>query len=768
MWRRNRVRVAIAGVALAAAAPALFVAWPLPPALLDAKAAVRVTDRSGLLLRELRPAGAARALPLPPDPLPRQVVDAFVSVEDRRFWSHPGVDPLAIARTAWANLRARRVTGGASTITQQLARQLVPRPRTLAGKAYEALWALRLSVHRTREEVLRAYLDRVPQGNGLVGVETAAQAYFARPAARLSVAQAALLAGLASAPERFDPLRRPERARERMRHVLACMVATGAVDADTARRAADDPFDRVQRPAPFRAPHFALAVAQSLPARGLASAVRLETTLDPELQAFVETAIREELSGLATRRVGEAAVLVVDNRTREILAWAGSADFFDDASGGQNDGVRARRQPGSALKPFAYGLALATGMTPADLVPDVEARFASPAGDFQPRNYDRRLHGPVRVRAALANSYNVPAVRVCDRVGAGRVLELLRAAGFDGLDKGAAHYGVGIVLGDGEVSLYELARAYAALANGGVLRPLRDVRGAWDAGGAALPLADAFAPRRILPADATALLTDIVSDEAARVPAFGLDNALRLPFPVAAKTGTSRAHVDNWTVGFTRERTVAVWVGNFDGTPMKDVSGITGAGPLFRRVMLRAMKGIVPAPLVDRARFDGATICTLSGRLAGPLCPSTMGEVFLRGTAPHDRCPMHGAAPAPGAGRVAAIDVGASYYAWARGEGFDAGPQPGGRPGAATRLLVPGDGDEYLVDPTLPRADQSIPLRAEPGEGVRTLEFALDGGAPRPLAAPFVARLAPAPGVHRLELREPGRGVVESVTFTVR
>jgi penicillin-binding protein 1C len=771
------LRLAALAIAATLGGAAAFVLWPLPAGLLDLAPTLVIADREGGTLREVRDAGAERLTPLPPGPLPRQVVDAFVAAEDRRFWSHPGIDALAIGRTLVTSLRAHRVTGGASTITQQLARALVPRPRTLGGKAREALWALRLHVHLSREEILRAYLDRVALGNGNAGVEAAAGAYFRRPAAQLSVAQSALLAGIAASPSRFDPVRHPESARTRMEWVLARMAATGSIGPAEARVAAADPLDRARAPVPFRAPHFVQAALSSVGCAGrgesrtggpgLARAARVETTIDPELQTFVETVVREELAGLGDRAVGEAAVLVVDNASGEILAYAGSADVFDREHLGQNDGVRARRQPGSALKPFAYGLALASGMTPADLIPDVEARFATPAGDFQPRNYDRRLHGPVRLRAALANSYNVPAVRVCDRIGPERVLRVLHGAGFDGLDADASRYGVGLVLGDGEVSLYELARAYAGLANGGVLRPLVMIRHAWDARGGDLPLPRPAPPRRFLPADAVMLVTDILADDAARAPAFGLDNALRFPYAVAAKTGTSRAHVDNWTAGYTRERTVAVWAGNFDGRPMRGVSGITGAGPLFHRVMARAMRGIRPAPLVDRSRFDDAVICPLSGQLAGPACPARAHEIFLPGSAPRAACAMHRWSPGAG-GRARVLDVGPTYRAWARGEGIDDGPSRGS--GAArSRLLVPADGDEYLVDPGLPLADQTIPVRIEPGGGVTTLEIALDGVPARRLAAPFVGRVPATRGAHRLEVFEPGgEAPVATAAFTVR
>ncbi len=771
---RRRFVCLIVVAALPLVGTLIFVAAPVPESLfMDApRAAVRFTDRRGGLLTERRTGAAQRRAVLPVGPIPPQVRAAFIAAEDTRFAAHPGVDSLAVARAAWANLRAHRVVSGASTITQQLARLLVPRQRTLFGKVREALWAVRLTLHEPRERILREYLNRVPLGANVAGVEAAAEAYFARPAERLSLGQAALLAGIVRAPARFDPWRHPEAARHRMDEVLSRMAAESAFDRAACDAARSTPLDLVEASSAFSAPHLVAAVAAQLP-----DAAIVETTLDPALQADVEVIAQSELRALAERDVTQAAVLVVDNATGEVLAYTGSADFFDERHAGQNDGVRAHRQPGSALKPFVYGLALANGLTPATILPDLPQHFATPAGDYSPQNYDRRVHGPVRLRAALANSYNVPAVGLVERLGVGRALAVLRDAGFESLAAPADDYGVGVVLGNGDVTLRELTRAYRGLANGGVVGPLTEVRRAWDARRNTLEIPPEMEARRFLPADTVMLLTDLLSDEAARAPAFGIDNALRLPFPTAVKTGTSRAWVDNWTVGFTHERTVGVWVGNFSGAPMQRVSGITGAGPIFQRVMRRAMRGIAPAPLVDRARFAHARICPLSGQLATNSCPGALDEVFLPGTTPHDMCAMHRRV---GDRFVVAMD--AEYEPWAAREGLrvlpvrvfaEAVPPPPST--AATlgsdgpKLLSPADGDEYALDPGIPERDQTIPLRVITSSTAAALDVRIDGVSRLSLAPPYRTRIAAQAGAHRLEIWQPGGAAPLAIArYTVR
>ncbi len=773
-------------MAIALAPLCAFVAAPLPPEVMDQRplTSVKILDRDGALLRELRSRADGRSTPLTAEQIPESVRAAFLAAEDHRFFGHLGVSPTAVVRAALQNLKAHKVVAGGSTISQQLARAVVPRERTFAGKLLEALWAMRLEAHLSKQQILTEYLNRVPFGNNTFGLEAASQLYFGKPAQHLSLGQAAMLAAIPRGPGLYNPWRHPEALEARRRWVLGRLEKTGLANEGEVLEARAPALDVTAFEAAFRAPHFVEYVAAHLEAWGLGEAAVVQTSLDSRLQNKVEGQIAEELARLTERRVSSAAALVVDSPTGEVLAYAGSADFFNAAIGGQNDGVQMKRQPGSALEPFIYAEAFRHGVTPATIIPDLETAFGSAKGTYAPKNYDRRLHGPVRAREALANSYNVPAVRITEQLGLQTSLDALHRAGF-ALNASAEHYGLGLALGNGEVSLWEAGRAYAGLSRGGVLEPLRPVLRAFRADGSELPLQAELKPHRFADARAVALVTHVLSDNSARARAFGLDNALRLDFPVAAKTGTSKGYSDNWTVGFTHERTVAVWAGNFDGTPMVQVSGISGAGPIFKRVMTRAMDGVAQAPLVDERGLVRAHVCPLSGKLAGPGCPAAMEEHFLRGTAPTESCEMHAALAhqltpelertclrlAASEGRL--VDLGLDFYDWARNEGLAKEPWlaalcTGAASTTEVKVLHPSSGDEFLVMADLPLADQAIPLRvrAAPSHGV--LQVRIDGHQVSTLAPPYTGRVPVTAGAHQLELADDSGAILDAVRYVVR
>lgn len=753
MIDRRRLRVLLVAIATAAAAPTVGVAvWtqlPLPGNVADPAPPTSVTilDRHGLPLRTTRDADGARGGWVPLDDMDPELVQAFLAVEDHRFFEHRGVDAMAVARAARDNLVSGRIVSGASTITMQAARILRPSPRTLAGKAVQALWALRIERQRDKDWILEQYLNRVPLGQGAIGVGAAARLYFGTGPGDLSLGQAALLAGLARTPARDNPLVDPERARPRRTLVLARMAELGfAIPADVPRAEREPVLSRT-RGTPFLAPHFTTWALTGLDD----PSGTVTTTLDLDLQRALEAEVRHTVANLEDQGARHAAVVVLENGTGDILAWVGSPDFWADTAG-QVDMVVSRRQPGSTLKPFLYGLAFERGYTAATVLPDIPRTYATPTGPYTPRNYDRRFRGPVRTRVALASSLNVPAVELAHRIGTSSFLSLLRDAGFDSLDREPTHYGLGLALGNGEVTLLELANAYRGLAAGGVLRPVR-----WQA-----EVPSARVARRFLQPGPATLVLDILSDPIARAPGFGTSSPLDFPFPAAAKTGTSRHFTDNWAVATTGGFTVAVWVGDFLGRPMRAVSGVTGAGPLLHRSVLETARrypaGHLPGP--EMAGAEAVPVCALSGLRPANGC-ATVIEWFLPGAAPERRDDWESG------GR---LTLPAGYADWAathlaaasQGSGDASRDPESGRPErpepgiGEARIVSPLDGDVYEVPVGTDPRYSTLPLVAT-GEGVR---WSVDGEGVQGRRWRLVA------GTHRIGASWPS-GEADSVTIKV-
>jgi penicillin-binding protein 1C len=624
---------------------------PLPESAREVRSveSIRVTDRNGLLLREVRPEG--RGIPIELGRLPAFVPRAVVAAEDRAFYRHPGVDPVATLRALSQLATSRRVVSGASTVTMQVARLLRGRSGpVVVDKLAEIHLALRLELRLTKEQILTLWLNRAYFGSQAYGIESASRTYFGKSSHDLTLAEGALLVGLAQSPSHYDPYRRIDLALARRDYVLGAMESEGILSADERRRIAALPVDLAHRAPSFDAPH--LVERLTADAFGAPDVpLEIRTTIDRALQRDITGLAGAHLETLEEMQAGNAAVLVLDNVTGDVLAYVGNPDFWDESSGGQNDGVRMLRQPGSALKPFTYGLALASrDYTAATILADVETPVLVAGGAFSPENYDRRFHGPVSLRTALASSYNVPAVRLAMEFGPEALLETLHRAGFRSLDRSARRYGVGLTLGNGEVSLEELARAYAGLAGGGAAPLLRfEQLRRWVSGDTTYT-----APKRQsigLGEDVAVMLTDILRDPQAREPAFGRGGPLELPFPCAVKTGTSKNYRDNWAVGFTPRHTVAVWVGNFDGSPMRTVAGVSGAGALLKAIFLRLGPG---GEFELPSTIERAMICPVGGKRPSRICPTRRTEMFLPGTAPTDTCDVH---------QRYAIDIRSGYLA---------------------------------------------------------------------------------------------------------
>ncbi|MDR2935333.1 MAG: penicillin-binding protein 1C [Candidatus Adiutrix sp.] len=696
-------RPALAGAALAAAGLFWLALglWPDPLAENGSwNWSVQVTDRRGRPLKEFLPPRPAVRSGRPLAEFSPRLIDAVLAAEDKRFRLHPGFDPLALLRAGWRNLRAGRIESGGSTITMQLARLnrgLTPGPRTYGRKLKELWWALLIERHHSKDSILAEYLNRAPCGRLTEGFAAAASVYLGRSVRDLSWAESAFLAGLPASPGALNPYKDPRPALARRGLILRRLARQGRLSGPELARAEAEPLALAHRSSPFLAPHF---LSQARRFFGPAPPPVIATTLDLDIQVQTEAIVRETVQAFRAQGLSQAAVLVLSHPGRQVLAWVGSADFFAADDEGQNDGVLALRQPGSALKPFLYAAAFDAGLIhPASLLNDAAGDFPARGGSFSPANYSRTVHGPVPARLALASSLNLPAVRLAARFGLEPFLSRLQALGLTSLDRPAGHYGLTLPLGGGEVRLKDLTLAYAALADGGRWRPevmFKGEAGPGQAGGPAQA-----AP--VFSQEAAFLVTDILSDPLARLTGFGDGLTLNPPYPAAVKTGTSRSFRDNWCLGYTTGFVVGVWAGDFRARPMNGVSGVTGAGTIWRRVSDLLAEKIRPAAFPAPPGLTAREVCPASGLLAGPACPNRKMEIFLARFPPPETCGHEalnaaGGPPGPVLGRA---------------EGFG--------------LIRPLNGEAYALDPGLGALTQKIKAQARNDGTADELVWLLNG-----------------------------------------
>ena len=627
----------------------------------------KLFDRNGRLLHEVLDPRSGRRTLVPLADTPLALRQAVVAVEDAGYYSHPGVDWRGVARAVWQASREGRAMSGGSTITQQLARTVLLSPeersrRTLVRKLREMWLAVQISRRFSKDRVLELYLNEVYFGHLAYGVEAAAQAYFGKPARQLDLAEAALVAGLIQAPAETDPLVFVDAAKARQRVVLELMAKAGFISAAQAAEAGREVLRFTGGAPPDHAPHFVSYVLDQLeatlgPDLVQAGGLTVVTSLDLDLQLAAEDAVRRHLGqlndpapGQPRRFAGNAAVIALDPTSGQLLAMVGSAEYMDRRIDGAVNMALALRQPGSAFKPLTYAAAFAAAgapargpypalpFTPATVLSDVPTAFTTREGEpYRPRNYDRTWHGPISLRDALATSSNMVAVKVLDAVGLEPVLGLATRLGLRSFDD-RPDLGLALTLGGAEVTPLALTAAYGALANGGYavapvsILEVKDAPGslpdAWR--GSTAPLRD-----RVLPASVAYLVTDILADPQARLPAFGEGNALELyGRPAAAKTGTTSNFRDNWTVGYTPDLVVGVWVGNADNSPMRFISGISGAGPIWQAVMDAYHRGRPIHPFRRPTGVVSAKVCRATGLLASDDCPHVRDELFVAGTVP--------------------------------------------------------------------------------------------------------------------------------------
>jgi penicillin-binding protein 1C len=599
--------------------------YPLPTTVLENTYSAVSLGADGRLLRIGLSARGTYRIPLRLEDISPELKAGVLAYEDQYFYRHPGVNPIAFLRSAIANVRHARVLMGGSTITMQVAKLMEPKPRTFRSKLFEIFRAFQLESVYSKDQLLALYLNLVPMGGNIEGVGAASYLYFGKPARGLSLSESALLIGLPRSPGHFRPDRHAVRAKEQRNRVLERMQGTLHFPPEILRAAEAAPIPERRFPNPYAYPHLIQRLARSQSTLPL-DAFSQRLTINPRLQALAETRLRATLAALASAGVHNGAVIIVENKTQRVRAYVGSPDFMDQAHGGQINGAAIRRSPGSLLKPFLYGLAIDQGrLTPRQLVYDIERNYDG----YIPANFDRRFAGPVSAEEALVRSLNVPAVNLEFELGTNGLISLLRRAGFLERRPSELAPGLSAVLGAVPLTLEEMVRLYAAIANGGEMKDL--------------VFFDQDSARthgvRILSPESSFLVSEMLSKlERPDLPQSWEFTANR--GKIAFKTGTSFGLRDAWSVGFNPRYTIGVWLGNVDAKGSSALVGIKAAAPLLVSLFNdvdRYQDGWFKPPPGVRTR----AVCALSGEPLGPDCTGHATDFYIPGVSGTNRCSVH-------------------------------------------------------------------------------------------------------------------------------
>ena len=754
---------------------------------------IRITDRNGRLLYEIIPHEGGRNTVLDIDNIPQCLKDATIAVEDKNFYTHPGVDITGIARALWINIKGGETIAGGSTITQQVARNLLMSQnermeRTLRRKLREAVLAWQMTRKLSKDEILALYLNQINYGGMAYGVEAASQTYFGKPARDLLLPECALIAGLPQAPGVYNPFTNPDLANQRQSIVLGLMVKQGFISNEERVSAEATPLSFNPAPYPIEAPHFIWIVKDQIDrlisegTLNTRQSLIVRTTLDLDTQKFAEAILKRRIAGFKnengalSQNVNNAALVVIDPHTGEILALVGSVDYFDESIDGALDMATSPRQPGSAFKPFIYALALdparPNAWTAATQLLDVSTTFTIRDGTpYTPVNYDELEHGPVSVREALASSLNIPAVKTLRSVGIENTINLAHRLGITSLSD-AGQYDLSLALGGGQISLLQLSTAYATLANSGYFTGNISILDIHDADENLLYMPDENPPLQILDPRVTWLISDILSDDSARSIGFGPNSTLKLDHTAAVKTGTTTNFHDNWTIGYTPDLVVGVWVGNSGYEAMHNVTGLTGAAPIWNEVMRGLLQGRPDQPFV---RPDGLTqveVCDLSGLLPTPACQHTRLEWFITGTEPTQTDSTYqqvwidaltntlanNSTPIERRKSITVLNLPIEAQTWAHKQGLplladysqttlDSGSLLPNN--SSLVLLSPHPDTTYRIDPNFDPASQQIQIEVAVGQAISQVTIWVDGNLLTTLSSPpYQAWWTLSPGEH--------------------
>lgn len=744
--------------------------FPFPFATLHRQPATVVTDHEGVPLRIFLPPDEQFRIPVTLSEVAPVFLKTLIASEDRWFHSHPGVNPFAIGRALWANLRHSRIVSGASTITMQIARLAEPKPRTLWAKGQELFRALQLERRFTKNELLELYVNLTPYGDNIEGIGAASTVYFDKTPQQLSLGEVALLAVLPRAPNAYNPVRNPHTALAVRNRTLAQLQRSGVFTAAEITGARQHPVKVPTWQPPFVAPHFSQIVIDRF-----SREPQIVTTLDRRVQQIAETQVATRIAGLRERGIGSAAVVVIENDSRSVRALVGSPDFFAIATQGQVNAATARRSPGSTLKPFLYAMAMDLGLIlPDTYLLDVPTDFAG----YVPENYDGQYSGLVTVREALVRSLNAPAVRLLAQIGLPTFHTLLQRGGLATLDRPATTYGLPLILGSGEVTLLDLTNLYATLAAGGMHQPIRITTN---------PSGNSASHEHLFSPESAHLVTRTLTG--LQRPDLPRAWHLTREVPVVAwKTGTSYGHRDAWSLGFSARYTIGVWVGNVNGRGQKGLSGAEHAAPLLFDLFRVIEGGTAQLPRPENLQLGEVRICAHSHELAGPYCPLTDAVTSLSGRSKLSFCSYHrrifvdsetgerlaGACLAQRPHRATVITTyPAELLAWRQAQGL---PVPSFPPLHSLCSDIPANEPLKIVSPNAttpyhlrrdtPHEYQQIALRVEGGASARYLYWYEDGALIR-TGSPETKLLLPLRlGTHRLVVVD-NTGRMDSLSYHV-
>ncbi|MBT3249582.1 MAG: PBP1A family penicillin-binding protein [Candidatus Pacebacteria bacterium] len=584
--------------------------------------------------------------------IPQHLIDATIATEDKNFYYHRGFSIQGIIRAAIANRQDNSIQQGGSTITQQLVKnRLLSRERTIQRKLRELVLSISVEFKFSKDDILEMYFNQVPYGGSAYGVEEAAQRYFGKNVTQLNLAESTMLAGLPAAPSVYSPFAVPELAKRRQKEVLQRMVDDEYLDQTQADAAYNQSLNFQHDSIDIIAPHFVFYIKQLLAQQYGEAAINqggleVTTTLNLELQQAAQKIVTDEVNKLKPLRVNNGAALVTNPKTGEILAMVGSKDYFDFEHDGQVNVTLRSRQPGSSIKPLTYAIALENGKSPSSIIDDSPITYRSLGSPpYSPKNYDGKFHGKVTLRESLASSYNVPAVKTLAEIGVSNMLDKAELMGIDTWQD-RSRFGLSLTLGGGEVKMTDMAELYSSFANQGKTTSLNPILEIKNYKGEILYRNTCVLDNKGCPQNKTLSpkvayqISDILSDNQARTPAFGPRSVLHIPNQqVAVKTGTTNNLRDNWTIGYTTDYLTAVWVGNNDNLPMSYVaSGITGASPIWNNIMRLLLDEDNPHTFPTPAGLIKVKICATTGTLPCAKCPVIKEELFVPGTEPQKAC----------------------------------------------------------------------------------------------------------------------------------